>query len=118
MISTARIYFSKERDGRYRILVDRLWPRGVSKALVHLDLWLKEVAPSDKLRQWFNHDPAKWETFKKRYFKELDKNKPLVDGILLKAQKHSVVLLYAAKDEEHNNAVALKEYLDSKLGSS
>lgn len=112
-IKIKRIYdkASKKNDG-YRILIDRLWPRGIKKEEVHIDLWLKEIAPSAELRTWFNHEPAKWLEFKKRYFKELDHKQELLDTIHEKARAHVITLLYSAKDETHNNAVALQEYLE------
>lgn len=100
-----------EADGA-RVLVDRLWPRGQSKAKLRLDAWLKDIAPSDALRQWFDHDPAKWNGFRTRYSKELDANPEAVGQLreLLRTHK-TVTLLFAARDVAHNNAVALREYL-------
>lgn len=100
-----------EADGA-RVLVDRLWPRGQSKAKLRLDAWLKDIAPSDALRQWFDHDPAKWNGFRTRYAKELDANPEAVGQLrkLLRTHK-TVTLLFAARDVAHNNAVALREYL-------
>lgn len=95
------------------MLVDRLWPRGISKEKAKIDLWLKEIAPSDALRKWFAHDPSKWDEFKHRYFKELDDNDH-VKLIREKAKKETVTLLFGARDEKFNNAVALKEYLSKK----
>ena len=111
MIEIARIYDKKQPEG-YRILVDRIWPRGVTKEEARLDLWLKDVAPSSDLRRWFGHDPAKWKEFEKRYFKELNAKQEDTQIILDYAKEKDVVLLYAAKDIKHNNAVALKEYLE------
>lgn len=100
----------------FRIFVDRLWARGIKKEEVGIDLWLKDIAPGDKLRKWFGHDPRKWNEFKKQYFKELDGNEELVELILQKLRSGvSVCLLYGAKDEKFNNAAALKEYLLRKL---
>ncbi len=113
MIEIARIYDKKQPEG-YRILVDRMWPRGVTKEEARLDLWLKDVAPSSDLRRWFGHDPAKWKEFEKRYFKELNAKQEDIQIILDYAKEKDVVLLYAAKVIEHNNAVALKEYLERK----
>jgi uncharacterized protein YeaO (DUF488 family) len=110
-LALKRAYEPASPQDGYRILVDRMWPRGLSKERAAIDLWLKEIAPSTELRKWFNHDPAKWAEFKKRYFRELDSNKELVDIIRSKARTHKVTLVYAAKDELHNNAVALLEYL-------
>ena len=106
-----------EDDG-FRILVDRLWPRGLSKDKTMVDLWLRDIAPSDVLRTWFRHDPQKWAEFKKRYFKELDHKKELVKLIMEKPKKGSVTLLYGAKDEKHNNAAALREYVEKKAKGS
>ena len=114
MIKTVRVYNNSEESG-YRILVDRLWPRGVSKEDAKLDLWLKEIGPSNELRKWFGHDPERWDEFKKRFFVELDQKKELVDQIITKAREGDVVLLFGAKDEVHNNAVALKEYIESNM---
>ena len=111
-INVKRVYekASKKNEG-YRILIDRLWPRGLKKEDAHIDLWLKEIAPSTELRTWFKHEPAKWPEFKKRYFKELKTKKELLDSLIEKSHKGTVTLLYGAKDETHNNAVALQEYL-------
>jgi uncharacterized protein YeaO (DUF488 family) len=99
-----------DADG-VRILVDRLWPRGVSKAAAHIEHWLKDLAPSDALRKWFDHDPARWEAFKARYFKELSGRAEAVSELRKFARSGPVTLVFAAKDAEHNNAVALKEFL-------
>ena len=98
-------------DGK-RVLVDRLWPRGVSKEALAADAWVKEVAPSDGLRKWFGHDPERWDEFRERYFKELDGNPEGLEALYreLRGVKRAT-LLFAARDEEHNNAVALVEYL-------
>lgn len=101
-----------DADGQ-RILVDRIWPRGVSKEDLQLDDWMKEIAPSDDLRDWFDHDPDKWDGFKTKYAKELDANKEDVDALRKRVNAGRVTLIYAAKDEEHNNAVALKAYLEA-----
>lgn len=114
MIKTVRVYSRGEESG-YRILVDRLWPRGLSREDVKFDLWLKEIGPSNELRKWFGHDPERWDEFKKRFFVELDQKRELVDQIITKARDRDVILLFAAKDEEHNNAVALKEYIESNM---
>ncbi|SDG28384.1 DUF488 domain-containing protein [Chitinophaga filiformis] len=98
------------RDG-YRILVDRLWPRGIKKEAAEIDQWLKEVAPSTKLRTWFGHDPAKWREFKKRYREELKDNEAWEELQDLARGKKKITLVYAAKDEEHNQAVVLEELL-------
>jgi uncharacterized protein YeaO (DUF488 family) len=114
MIKIERIYDNPKGNDGFRILVDRLWPRGLSKDKVRIDLWQKDVAPSNSLRKWFGHDEKKWDDFKRRYFKELDKNIDSVSTILCKARQGSITLLYGAKEERFNNAVALKEYLEER----
>jgi uncharacterized protein YeaO (DUF488 family) len=110
-IDTKRVYEPPDKEDGIRILVDRLWPRGLTKEKAKVDLWLKEIAPSTELRKWFGHDPDKWKEFRKRYADELKKNKEQV--LLLKEQitKGKVTLLYGAKDEEHNEALVLKDWL-------
>jgi len=115
MIKTVRVYDTSIESG-YRILVDRLWPRGVSKEDAKLDLWLKEIGPSNELRKWFGHNPERWNEFKEKFFSELDEKKELLEQIIIKAREGDVILLFGAKDEEHNNAVALKEYIESRMG--
>ena len=114
MFKLKRAHEKAEAEDGERYLVDRLWPRGVSKATLKLDGWFKELAPSDLLRRWFNHDPKKWNEFRKRYFAELDANpdawRPLVES----GNKGPVTLIYGARDTEHNNAVALADYLKAK----
>jgi uncharacterized protein YeaO (DUF488 family) len=113
MIKLKRVYDDWEKDDGYRILVDRLWPRGVSKEKAHVDLWPKEIAPSTELRKWFGHDVQKWEEFEKKYKKELETKKELVDQVKQLEQEHSVItLLYAARDTEHNDAVVLLSILE------
>ena len=111
MIKVKRIYEAADPKDGVRILVDRVWPRGMTKEAARIDVWLRDVAPSTPLRKWFGHDPALWNEFRKRYFAELDQNIGLVEEILGNAAKKSVTLLFGAKEQEHNNAVALKEYL-------
>lgn len=111
MIKLKRIYEAPSADDGYRVLVDRLWPRGVKKENAHIDLWLKDVAPSGQLRKWFGHDPQKWDEFKQRYTSEMATG--ALDQLRqLAAEKPTLTLLYAAKDEEHNNAVVLKSLLE------
>lgn len=114
MIETARVYNSLAGRGK-RFLVERLWPRGIRKEALEMDAWLKDVAPSTGLRQWFSHDPGKWEEFRRRYHKELDKHPEAWQPILESARRGPVTLLYSAQDTGHNNAVALKGYLEAKL---
>jgi uncharacterized protein YeaO (DUF488 family) len=110
MIRVERVYARPPASEGYRILVDRLWPRGIKKT--DIDLWLKEVAPSNELREWYGHDPEKWTEFKKRYRSELKAHQAEVDKIREIASKKPVLLLYASKEEKINNAVALKQYLE------
>jgi uncharacterized protein YeaO (DUF488 family) len=102
-------------DG-YRILVDRLWPRGITKREAHIDLWLKDVAPSTELRKWFGHDPSKWDEFQTRYRRELEHNREPVARIAEQARRGPVTLVYGARDREHNDAMVLKAYLESEVG--
>ncbi len=112
MIKLKRAYEKPTKSDGFRILVDRLWPRGMSKVKEHLDLWLKEIAPSTELRKKFGHDPEKWESFKKAYAHELLEKKELIKQIKDLEKKHTTItFVYGAKDELHNNAVALKELL-------
>jgi len=113
MIRIKRIYEQVAEEDGFRILVDRLWPRGLSKEKAKVDLWMKEVAPSGELRKWFSHDPAKWAEFKKKYEKELVAKQPLLKEIRrMEKDKGTVTLLYSARDVEHNNAVVLKAVLE------
>jgi uncharacterized protein YeaO (DUF488 family) len=118
-IEIERIYENpkgNDNSNSFRILVDRLWPRGLSKDKVKVDLWQKDIAPSTLLRKWFSHDEKKWDEFKSRYFKELENNNESINTILDKIKgKRSITLLYGAKDEKFNNAIALKEYLEKKI---
>ena len=102
-----------DQDGT-RILVDGMWPRGVSKQQAQIDLWLKELAPSKELRKWFGHDAEKWPEFQTKYIQELQTHHEAVNTVIDQVQKGPVTLVYAAKDTEHNNAVALKKYLQSQ----
>lgn len=112
-----RVYDEPAKSDGTRILVDRLWPRGLSKEKAHVDLWLKEVAPSDKLRKWFGHDPARWPEFRARYRVEL-KHNPVQVALLRQAiGKGSATLLYSAKDEQHNQAIVLYELLNHSTPS-
>jgi uncharacterized protein YeaO (DUF488 family) len=112
-IQIKRIYQPAEPADGYRLLVDRLWPRGISKEAAALDNWMKEVAPSTELRRWFGHDPSRWQEFKRRYAAELDANLDLVDKVRSIAADRTVTLLYSARDQDHNQAVALEEYLST-----
>lgn len=99
-----------DRDG-YRVLVDRVWPRGVKKDALKLDDWRKDLAPSTTLRKWFGHDPQRWGEFKTRYFRELDARAEQIKPLQQKAARETVTLVFGARDTQHNNAVALREYL-------
>lgn len=114
-IAVKRAYESASRGDGKRFLVERLWPRGIKKEALEIDAWLKDVAPSTALRQWFGHDPAKWEEFRRRYFRELEKNRSALDPIIAAARHGTVTLVYSAHDVEHNNAVALRDYLEHLL---
>ncbi len=115
MIAVRRVYEHLSPGEGASYLVERLWPRGVKKESLRLDGWMKDVAPSDGLRRWFNHDPAKWSEFIKRYQAELDRHPEAWRPLLEAARKGNVTLVYSARDTEHNNALALKTYLDAKL---
>jgi uncharacterized protein YeaO (DUF488 family) len=114
IVGVKRVYDRRElTDGR-RVLVDRLWPRGVKKGTQNVDLWTKEVAPSNELRKWFQNEPEKWDEFKEKYRKELDDTKKFHELIEM-AREMDITLIYSAKDTEHNNAVALAEFIKEKL---
>jgi uncharacterized protein YeaO (DUF488 family) len=110
-----RVYEPPSAADGFRVLIDRLWPRGLSKAKVAVDLWLRDIAPSTALRTWFNHDPARWTEFRRRYAAELDRIPAVVDQLLNQVRQGRVTLLYSAQHETCNNAVALSEYLRQKL---
>ena len=112
MIKLKRAYDPAHGDDGARILVERLWPRGVKKKALHLDAWLKDAAPTTELRQWFSHDPVKWSTFRKRYFAELDTRPHALEPIFKALRHGSVTLIFSSHDPEHNNAVALKTYIE------
>ncbi len=115
-IKLKRVYEPATADDGARYLVERLWPRGVKKEALRVEAWLNDVAPSDALRRWFKHDPAKWQEFRRRYFKELDHNSAAWEPLLDAARRGAVTLVYSAHDTEHNNAVALQEYLEAHPG--
>jgi uncharacterized protein YeaO (DUF488 family) len=114
MLRLKRAYEPVSRTDGMRVLVERLWPRGVSKAELQLDGWIKDVAPSTELRRWFSHDPTKWPEFRARYFRELDSRPESWRPLLSAARRGTVTLVYSSHDEEHNNAVALEDYLQTK----
>jgi uncharacterized protein YeaO (DUF488 family) len=111
MIKLKRVYEPPSRQDGLRVLVERLWPRGLTKECAAVDLWLKDVAPSPELRKWFGHDPARWQQFQKRYRKELREQKDAIRLLTQKAKKGTLTMVYAARDEEHNAALALKTFL-------
>ncbi len=115
MIKVKRIYQKPAKEDGWRVLVDRLWPRGMKKEAAHIDLWMKEVAPGDALRKWFGHEPRKWVEFQKKYRAELKKKKDLISNLKKMEREHgTLTLLFGAKDESHNQAVLLAEVLKSK----
>lgn len=115
MIRTKRAYDPPAPQDGARFLVDRLWPRGRRKEDARIDAWLRDLAPSDALRRWFGHDPKRWAEFKRRYFAELDRKPHALRPLLEAARKGPVTLVFGARDVDHNNAVALKEYLEAYL---
>jgi uncharacterized protein YeaO (DUF488 family) len=115
MIQLKRAYDPPAKSDGTRYLVERLWPRGVKKENLRIDAWLKDVAPSTELRKWFAHDPAKWPEFQRRYFAELESNPDACEPILGAARSGPVTLVYSSHDTEHNNAVALKDFLERRL---
>jgi uncharacterized protein YeaO (DUF488 family) len=115
MLKLKRIYDAAEPSDGYRILVDRIWPRGMSKQKAGVDLWLKEIAPSNALRKWFAHDPERWMEFQRRYRDELRKQTALTKEVKHLEKKHrTITLVYSARDEQHNQAVALRSYLKKR----
>ena len=110
-----RVYDEPTKSDGRRVLVDHLWPQGLKKNEAQIDEWLKEIAPSTRLRKWFGHDPARWKEFKKKYAAELDGQRDQVEKLAREASKRRITLLFSAKDTKHNNAVALKDYIE-KLG--
>lgn len=111
MIKLKRAYDAPAADDGARFLVERLWPRGVAKAKLPLDGWLKDVAPSTELRKWFSHDPAKWTEFRKRYFAELEQHTDALAPLRQAVRRGTVTLIFSSHDTEHNNAVALRDFL-------
>jgi uncharacterized protein YeaO (DUF488 family) len=114
MFMVKRVYESPDSSDGARFLVERLWPRGVKKESLQMTAWVKEAAPSDALRRWFGHDPAKWEEFQVRYFAELDGKPEALHPLMEASRQGNVTLLYSAHDMEHNSAVALKSYLERR----
>ena len=115
MVRVKRVYAKAEKGDGWRVLVDRLWPRGMTKEKAKVDVWMKDVAPSDALRKWFGHELEKWAAFQKKYRAELAKNKPVFAELKKMAKEHgTLTLLFGARDEEHNQAVVLAEVLKRK----
>lgn len=115
MIKVKRVYATPGPDDGTRILVDRLWPRGLTKEQARIDLWLKDIAPSNELRKWYGHDPDKWAEFRKRYFRELGTVAEAVEVLLERVRGGPVTFLFSSKELDINNARALKEYVESRL---
>ena len=115
MIRVKRVYEPSEKNDGVRFLVDHLWPRGLKKESLHVERWIKLVSPSNKLRSWFGHEPVKWKEFRRRYFAELDEQPDTWEALLEAAREKDITLVFSARDIEHNNAVALKSYLEMKL---
>lgn len=114
-VSFERVYEKPSPNDGKRILVERLWPRGLKKEDAKVDEWLREIAPSTKLREWFGHDPEKWSEFEERYWKELKKKQEIVSKLVKEIKREQVTFVFAAKEEKHNNAVALKEYIERRV---
>lgn len=114
-MKTKRVYEKAYSDDGVRVLVDRIWPRGLTKEKAHIDMWLKDIAPSTQLRKWYGHDPAKWVEFRKRYFEELDINKAVLKSLYEQTKGKTLTLVYSARQTEYNNAMALKEFLESMV---
>jgi uncharacterized protein YeaO (DUF488 family) len=113
-LKVKRAYDAPENADGFRVLVDRIWPRGLTKTSARIDLWLKDIAPSAALRKWFGHDPTKWPEFRKRYFRELDEKPEAIAELENLLSKRRVTFVFSARDNEHNNAIALKDYVESK----
>ncbi len=114
-VNIKRVYELPESKDGYRVLVDRLWPRGISKKNAGINEWWKEYAPSTKLRKWFSHDPAKWKSFRQQYLAELRANREDVVCAVNRADRDQITLVYGAKDEQHNHAVVLKEFIETMI---
>ena len=111
-IKIKRVYEQPDKKDGERILVDRLWPRGLTKEKASVDLWLKEIAPSRELRKWFAHDPKKWKSFRGRYETEISHKEDLIKVLKQKAREGTITLIYGARDEKHNEALVLKQFLE------
>jgi len=115
MIQLKRVYDAPASSDGSRFLIERLWPRGVKKTSLRIDAWLKDAGPSHALRKWFSHDPEKWDEFRRRYFAELGHSREVWTPILKAANQGNVTLLFSSHDTEHNNAVALKQFLETQM---
>lgn len=115
MIKVKRAYEQPRKEDGARFLVERLWPRGVKKENLQVESWVKDVAPTGQLRQWFQHDPAKWDEFRRRYFRELEQRPAAWQPLVARARRGRITLVYSAHDAEHNNALALKEFLEANM---
>lgn len=115
VIKLKRVYEKPDKSDGFRILVDRLWPRGLSKEKAQVDLWLKDIAPSNELRKWFGHDPAKWTEFQHLYKRELENKQEVLEELKQIIKEKNITLLYSARDTKHNNAVVLKELLELQM---
>jgi uncharacterized protein YeaO (DUF488 family) len=111
-IHLKRAFESPSKEDGYRVLVDRVWPRGIKKEDLSVEIWLKEVGPSTELRKWFGHDPERWEEFRKRYFRELERHREEISALAEKARKGRVTLVFGSREQKYNNAAALKEYIE------
>ena len=118
MLKIKRVYDPPSPNDGKRILIDRLWPRGLKKEDAKVDDWIKEVAPSTELRTWYGHDPKKWSEFERRFFSELQRRQDLVEGIVSASRKGTVTLLFGSREERFNNAVALKEFVEARMSAS
>ena len=114
-VRVKRVYDEPDKNDGYRVLVDRLWPRGMAKRNAHIDEWAKEIAPSTALRKWFKHGSGKWTEFKKKYSAELGQHREEIERVAEKAKKQTVTLLFSARNTEQNNVIALKEYIEAKM---
>jgi uncharacterized protein YeaO (DUF488 family) len=117
-IKLKRVYEKPEKTDGHRILVERLWPRGLSKEKARVDMWVKDAAPSSELRKWFDHDPSKWEEFKKRYFAELDRNPEALEPLLEILRNETITFVFASKEETYNNSAALRKYVENTYKKS
>lgn len=116
-VQVKRVYDPPAAADGYRVLVDRLWPRGLTTGAARIDAWLKELAPSSALRKWYGHELERWDDFQERYWQELEEQQAAVEELAARANEGRVTLVYAARDTEHNNAVALRDYLEQRLVS-